>query len=405
MGLSSSSKKTFEEVSRKNVKPSEITLALFNQYTALGEFPDPDFCIRTGGEKRLSNFLLWQFAYTELYFSDCFWPDFDVVEFKKSLADLARGSAVLEATLQKYLIALHLVLMNLRISPMLKQRLITGITLLVGFISITVGSSVLQYASFVTIIVAIGAWEWARLAALEGAARVAYVSVFLVVLVSLGVRFGLFKAVPQMDVNLLWCVVAAAALAWLTMFLFVLNYPKNEDKWNTKFRIGFIGFLTLGSTWAGIIFLKTILETGELVLMLMISVAAVDVGGFFVGTWFGKRSLAPHLSPKKSWEGVWGGLVLNILVAICCGTYANFYIITLEIWHIFVIALMSVLVTIFSVTGDLLESMLKRNCGLKDSGNILPGHGGALDRIDGLIAATPTFVIVVLIVMSTTEVG
>lgn len=288
---------------------------------------------------------------------------------------------------------------------MLKQRLITGITLLVGFISITVGSSVLQYASFVTIIVAIGAWEWARLAALEGAARVAYVSVFLVVLVSLGVRFGLFKAVPQMDVNLLWCVVAAAALAWLTMFLFVLNYPKNEDKWNTKFRIGFIGFLTLGSTWAGIIFLKTILETGELVLMLMISVAAVDVGGFFVGTWFGKRSLAPHLSPKKSWEGVWGGLVLNILVAICCGTYANFYIITLEIWHIFVIALMSVLVTIFSVTGDLLESMLKRNCGLKDSGNILPGHGGALDRIDGLIAATPTFVIVVLIVMSTTEVG
>ena len=87
--LVQAAKKLLEEVSRKNVEPSEITLALFNQYTALGEFPDPDFCIRTGGEKRLSNFLLWQFAYTELYFSDCFWPDFDVVEFKKSLADFS----------------------------------------------------------------------------------------------------------------------------------------------------------------------------------------------------------------------------------------------------------------------------------------------------------------------------
>jgi phosphatidate cytidylyltransferase len=288
---------------------------------------------------------------------------------------------------------------------MLKQRLITGITLLVGFIFVTVSSSVLQYASFVTVIVAIGAWEWAQFVALKGVARFAYVIFFLTVLIGLGVRFGLFMAVPQMDVNLLWFVVAAAALLWLAMFLFVLSYPKNEDKWNSKIRIGFTGFMTLGSTWAGIIFLKTIMETGEIVLMLMISVAAVDVGGFFVGTWFGKRALAPHLSPKKSWEGVWGGLVLNMLVAVCCGIYANLYIRTLENWHIFVIALMSVLVTIFSVTGDLLESMLKRSCGLKDSGNILPGHGGVLDRIDGLIAATPIFIIVILLVMSTTEVG
>ena len=87
--LVEAAKKLLEEASRKNVKPSEITFTLFNQYTALGEFPDPDFCIRTGGEKRLSNFLLWQFAYTELYFSDCFWPDFNVVEFEKSLADFS----------------------------------------------------------------------------------------------------------------------------------------------------------------------------------------------------------------------------------------------------------------------------------------------------------------------------
>jgi len=87
--LVQAAKKLLEEASRNNVKPSEITLSLFNRYTALAEFPDPDFCIRTGGEKRLSNFLLWQFAYTELYFSDCFWPDFNVGEFKKSLADFS----------------------------------------------------------------------------------------------------------------------------------------------------------------------------------------------------------------------------------------------------------------------------------------------------------------------------
>ena len=288
---------------------------------------------------------------------------------------------------------------------MLKQRLITGIILLVGFVFATVMLPILKYALFITIIVTIGAWEWSRFAVFKSINRFAYVATFLIVLIGLGVRFGLSMKAPQMDVNLLWAVVTAAAIAWLAMFLFVQGYPRNEDKWNTKTRIGLMGFLTLGSTWSGIIFLKTIVETGELVLMLMISVAAVDVGGFFIGSWFGKRALAPQLSPKKTWEGVWGGLALNMLVAVCCGTYANLYITSLERWHILVIALMSILVTVFSVTGDLLESMLKRNCGLKDSGNILPGHGGVLDRIDGLIAATPIFVIVVLVVISTTGVG
>lgn len=77
------------EVESGNLESSQIDIELLHKYTSLGAYPDPDLCIRTGGEHRISNFLLWQFAYTELYFSDCFWPDFDDHEFSLALADFA----------------------------------------------------------------------------------------------------------------------------------------------------------------------------------------------------------------------------------------------------------------------------------------------------------------------------
>ncbi len=145
--------------------------------------------------------------------------------------------------------------------------------------------------------------------------------------------------------------------------------------------------------------LKYLLPSGFLVLGLVIMVAAVDVGAYFAGRAFGFRPLAPSLSPKKTWEGVWGGL------ATCCVVGALFvwgmhsYLFELNIWQIIVLLLSSLVITVFAVVGDLVESMLKRNSNLKDSGHILPGHGGILDRVDAILAVTPASVIILLLAL------
>ena len=116
---------------------------------------------------------------------------------------------------------------------------------------------------------------------------------------------------------------------------------------------------------------------------LFVLVSAVDIGAYFVGTTWGRRKLAPALSPAKTWEGVAGGAVLGILV--CGGALA-----ALGLLSVAAGAIIALLIAV-SVFGDLLESLLKRQSGVKDSGTLLPGHGGLLDRIDSELAALPVF--------------
>ena len=109
--------------------------------------------------------------------------------------------------------------------------------------------------------------------------------------------------------------------------------------------------------------------------------------------------MAPHISPKKSWEGVWGGTLLCLVVSIFLIWTLNNSILALSVVQITLLVLLSFLVSIGSVVGDLFESMLKRNKNLKDSGKLLPGHGGLLDRTDSLMAVTPFFVLVLMFVL------
>lgn len=112
-----------------------------------------------------------------------------------------------------------------------------------------------------------------------------------------------------------------------------------------------------------------------------------DTGAFLVGSAFGKHRLFERISPKKSWEGFWGGLALNIVAAwLLCQFTGGFFPLPSNIWIWFGLA---AVVTIFATWGDLIESMIKRELKIKDSGNLIPGHGGILDRIDSLLLVMP----------------
>src|SRR5690606_10334418 len=109
--------------------------------------------------------------------------------------------------------------------------------------------------------------------------------------------------------------------------------------------------------------------------------------------------LAPDLSPKKSWEGFWGGMTCSVLLAAVLLWCLHQYVTALDVATMIALLMLAVVVAVASVEGDLYESMLKRSRGIKDSGRILPGHGGILDRIDSLTAAAPIFVFFLLILL------
>jgi len=194
-------------------------------------------------------------------------------------------------------------------------------------------------------------------------------------------------------------VLLLGLLFWLLSLFFLAGYPENRKLWNDESKISLMGVLVLIPTFVGVVVLKYLLPSGYLVLALVVLVAAVDVGAYFVGVNFGSRKLAANLSPKKSWEGVWGGTLVCLLVAVPFVWLMHRNIQALSSMQIAALLTLSVAVTFFSIVGDLIESMLKRNCNIKDSGAILPGHGGILDRVDGLVAATPLFAITMMLVL------
>jgi phosphatidate cytidylyltransferase len=119
---------------------------------------------------------------------------------------------------------------------------------------------------------------------------------------------------------------------------------------------------------------------------MLLLVWAADVAAYFSGKTWGRRKLAPSVSPGKSWEGAWGGLSSSIVLAIAAAL-----ILSLPLRAAIILAVMSFATAVMSIFGDLTESMFKREAGLKDSSNLLPGHGGFMDRIDSLTAAVPIF--------------
>lgn len=258
----------------------------------------------------------------------------------------------------------------------MRDRVITSLVLGFGLLAVLfVAPAEVGLAAF-ALMVLVGAWEWAALAGGRSTgARLLYVAVVAVLMA------GCFLAgTGTFVVWLPWL----ALVAWLICFVFILRYPVEPP----RLLSGAVGLVVLPAGWW---FLSRILADPDLgpawVLTLFLLVACADIGAFFAGRSLGRRPLAPTVSPKKTWEGVIGGLIAAALGGLAASI----------VFHRPALSMMGIGLTVaaISVVGDLTISMFKRSAGLKDSGTLLPGHGGVLDRTDSLLAAVPLFFVAV----------
>ncbi|TVT82421.1 phosphatidate cytidylyltransferase [Pseudomonas sp. H3(2019)] len=261
---------------------------------------------------------------------------------------------------------------------MLKQRIITALILLpialCGFFLLE-GS---VFALFIGLVVTLGAWEWARLAGFTAQPiRVAYAAVVAAMLFIMHVLPGLSP----------W-VLGAAVLWWAVATYLVLTYPKTSEHWASAACKLVIGLMILLPAWQGLILIKQEPLGNWLIMAVMVLVWGADIGAYFSGRAFGRRKLAPQVSPGKSWEGVYGGLLLSLVITAIVGLVRDW-----TIGEMLKGLIGAAIIVFISVVGDLTESMFKRQSGIKDSSNLLPGHGGILDRIDSLTAAIPVFAV------------
>ena len=266
----------------------------------------------------------------------------------------------------------------------LKKRIVTGVILAVSVIAAVSLLPPQPLAAVLGAVVAIAAWEWSRLMGLENPG-IRLLCPLLAVLGMLGLYWYAELAATPVLANV-QPFLGLACLWWAVALLWVKGYPGSAELWGNRFMLSLMGVLVLLPPWLSVVFLLSY-EHGRLLLLAMVVVVAfADIGAYFSGKQWGKRKLAPLVSPGKSWEGFWGGMLTCMALALLAG-------LSLEVPVLSLPAIVAIVActALASVLGDLVESMVKRQVGVKDSGTLLPGHGGFLDRIDGITAAAPVF--------------
>lgn len=265
---------------------------------------------------------------------------------------------------------------------MFKQRVITAVALAAAFLALLLNLSALAFSLVISLLVVIAGWEWSNLMKLSSAvAKAGYLLFLSLSIAAAGYWLGLFERFDQARAQQMFEVAVAL---WAIIFLWIQGYPSSAILWASRPILGLLGLLLLTFTWAAV---ASILhhESGQWLLLLAIAIIALaDIGGYIAGNLLGKHKLAPIISPGKTWEGFAGGMSFQLLLIVGLMTVLPDMVLS----SLFILI---VPVALYSVLGDLFESMLKRHSGVKDSSQLLPGHGGVLDRIDGIMAALPLF--------------
>lgn len=234
----------------------------------------------------------------------------------------------------------------------------------------------------------IGLWEWLKLAEIEDTlSRSVLLVVNLLLMVALvwasrsasGGSLVLLQIMVMIGVGW-WCLAAL----WLRHY----DFASDHDTHARVFKLA-AATLSVIPAWCALALIHASQPHGNrwLLVALMI-IWAADSGAYFAGRKFGRTKLSPRISPNKTVEGMVGGVVAGMIVALVAAPLANEAITMKQLVYVAIVAIWTIL---FSVVGDLFESLLKRHVGAKDSGNLIPGHGGVLDRIDSVLAALPVF--------------
>lgn len=283
---------------------------------------------------------------------------------------------------------------------MLKERVLSAIVMVILAVIALFWLSPLAFTIGLSAIIVLGMWEWAQFAGFKrpiARAIVAFVVTCLLIFPIIAgtsyiqaTRFLTDETTPLLFVGGVW---------WLIAFALVVSYPKSAEIWAKSVAAKFIfGFCTLIPFLIGTLALRFYqynLDEHQgtyLLLYVFLLVWGADSGAYFAGRAFGKHKLAPKVSPGKSWEGAIGGVITSAIIAVIFLNLTPENVFGREL-NTSVFIVLSVITVAVSILGDLSESMFKRQAGIKDSSNLIPGHGGILDRIDSLTAAVPVFAI------------
>ena len=256
---------------------------------------------------------------------------------------------------------------------MFRQRLLTTLVLVPLVLLGLYYSNQWLLGAIVVLITIVGGWEWMQLIPVT---RLISKVLFLL---------ALLLAVCVSAYYLEYWLVAALCV-WGLILIAVLTYPASQAVWGSPLIVGGACLLLLPVLSSVLAAIYLYPQGTDLVVYLLCLVWAADIGAYLTGKRFGRYKLIPRVSPGKTVEGALGGLLSVLLVAFVACLY--FVPVNVVIWFATAMA-----VALISMLGDLFISMLKRRCNVKDSGNIFPGHGGVLDRLDSLIAALPIFYI------------
>ncbi len=265
---------------------------------------------------------------------------------------------------------------------MLKQRIITGVILVVLALSALFILPPVGFLVLMSAIALAASWEWTNLMGLKTLApRMLYL-----IIMSAALFNSTYLTIP---------FVLGLGCAWWVVALILVLLFKGQSNFLTRsvFMRGVMGVLTIVPCWLAILYLRWAFKDGVYVLMFLFAIIwGSDIAAYFVGKRFGKTKLVPLVSPGKSVQGAIAAITYSAILALVVLLLSN---VPDGQWiYCFIL---SIVTAIFSIVGDLSESLFKRLVGIKDSGKLLPGHGGLLDRIDSLTAAAPVFALGALI--------
>ncbi len=271
---------------------------------------------------------------------------------------------------------------------MLKARILTAIVVLPLFLSALFFLQDIFWATFLLVLAIIGSREWSQLARLS--VRKTILFMLLTALVGGELLFQLSESVKidAYSPDPMWVYILSAVF-WLVgapLYLKQLYVVKNPYIWML------IGWILLLPTCLALYQLRTI--SPLLLLGFMATIWISDTAAYFTGRSFGKHKLAPTISPNKTWEGVAGALIAVLIYGLVWDYWLNEESLALTLLPLLLF------MAILGIIGDLYESLIKRHANVKDSGNILPGHGGILDRIDALTSSLPFAILALLILYS-----